>query len=1057
MPTKIAALATLAFLTLFPTREIAARPDAAADSHLYRFAALAYRMVGPSRGGRVTAVAGHRSRRSTFYMGATGGGVWKTTDYGQTWNNISDGYFATGSIGAIRVADADADVIYVGTGSDGLRSNVIIGKGVYKSSNAGESWEHVGLEKVGNIGALLIHPRDPKSVYVAAIGNPFAPNPERGVYRSRDGGSSWQLVLFVSEKTGAVDLEFAPDNCDEIYATLWRAERKPWTIISGGLEGGVYKTLDGGDTWTQLTEGLPAGLRGKADLAVSAAAPERVYVLIEAPEDSGGLYRSDDRGETWSQVSDFDKIRRRPFYYTNLEAHPKNPDILWAMTEGFWKSEDAGKTWKKKRVPHGDNHDMWINPDDPDLFIQSNDGGANVTVNGGQTWSTQHNQPTAELYQVEVSDEFPYRLYAGQQDNSTISVPSLPPRWRPGGFTALWEAHGGCETGPAIPKPGDPDIVYANCKGRFGRYDRRTGSEQQYYVGFWNIYGHNPKDLAFRFQRVAPIHVSPHDPNRIYHASQYVHVTEDEGRTWRTISPDLTAFTPETQVVSGSPITRDVTGEEHFSAIYDVQESPHQPGVIWVGANDGPIHVTRDGGDSWRDVTPREPGPYGRVQNIEVSPHEPARAYAAVLRYQLGDFEPHVYRTSDYGESWTRITTGDNGIPRDHPVRVVREDPDREGLLYAGTEFGMFLSFDDGERWQSFQLNLPATPITDLKVVHKDLVLSTMGRGFWILDNLTPVHEASDSVALSEIHLFGIRDAYRLHPVPRDRADAGQAAPQYPPVGANIDYYLAGDREQELRLEISDADGTVIREFSSELPAPEDDGEAAKGEGARETLLERSAGLIRFTWDLRYPGPRPAPKKPEEGQAGAAGKESEEPALEEEKDALEERPDEKPGKGPRRGQPKLERLGPLVPPGTYRARLTAGDWAATRSFEVMMDPRALAAGITAADVEAQTRLALKVREALTRARRAVESIGDAEEALSEIRKQLVTEPIRYSRPMLTDQLEYLYKNLNRADQSPGRDAYRRFEELETALGEQLQKLERIYRATESEAASLATN
>ena len=400
-------------------------------------------------------------------------------------------------------------------------------------------------------GAVLIHPEDYNLVYVAAIGNPFAANPERGVYRSKDGGESWEQVLYVSDETGAVDLEFAPDNPNEIYASMWRAERKPWTIISGGHEGGVYKTDDGGDSWEHLTTGLPNGLRGKSDLAVSAADPNRVYVLIEAPGKQGGVYRSDNRGVGWRQVSDFQPIQNRPFYYCNLEAHPKNPDIIWGMAEGYYKSEDAGATWTRQSVPHGDNHDMWINPDNPDIFVQSNDGGANVTLDGGKTWSSQHNQPTAELYQVDISDEFPYRLYAGQQDNSTISVPSLPPRSMPGGHTALWEAQGGCETGPAVPKPGDPAIVYADCKGRFGMFNRRTGQEQHYYVGFWNIYGHNPKDLQYRFQRVAPIHVSPHNPDRVYHTSQYVHVTEDGGRVWQTISPDLTAFTSETQVVSG--------------------------------------------------------------------------------------------------------------------------------------------------------------------------------------------------------------------------------------------------------------------------------------------------------------------------------------------------------------------------------------------------------------------------------------------------------------------------------------------------------------------------
>lgn len=990
------------------------------------FGALEYRYVGPSRGGRVTAVAGHRSQPSTFYMGAVGGGVWKTVDYGHVWRNVSDGYFDTGSIGAVRVAESDPNVVYVSTGSDGIRSNVIIGTGVYKSTDAGTSWTHLGLENTGNTGAILIHPEDPNLVYVAAIGNPFAPNPERGVYRSRDGGATWDNVLFVSDSTGAVDLEFAPDDPATIYASMWRGERKPWTIISGALEGGVYRSVDGGDTWEQATDGLPAGLRGKSDLAVSAADPDRVYVLMEAPADTGGLYRSDDRGVTWRQVTDFGPIRTRPFYYTNLEAHPTDPDVLWGMTEGHWKSTDGGRTWSPQRVPHGDNHDMWINPDHPEILIQSNDGGANVSLDGGATWSTQLNQPTAELYQVDVSDDFPYRLYAGQQDNSTISVPSLPERSEPGGDQSAWEAHGGCETGPVVPKPGDADIVYANCKGRFGLYNRRTGQEKQYYVGFANLYGHNPRDLEFRFQRVAPVHVSPHDPEKVYHGSQYVHVTTSGGERWETISPDLTAFTPETQVVSGTPITLDVTGEEHFSVLYDIQESLLEPGVVWAGANDGPVHVTRDGGATWTDVTPPGIGPYGRVQTIEVSAHDPAKAYVAILRYQLGDFAPHAFRTDDYGATWTRITTGANGVPADHPVRVVREDPSREGLLYLGTEFGMWVSFDDGAEWQSFQRNLPVTPITDIKIAQGDLVLSTMGRGFWIMDNLTPLHDTEADAAGSSTdgtHLHPIRDAYRL----RYRAGfgGGRALPHqpvYPDPGAQIDYVLPEGHEGPAALEILDSEGTLVRAFSSESAG---EYEAPPAEpGMREWRLERfgtpalpaEPGAHRFTWDLAYPGPW----DPNSARAG--------------------------------------RGGPMVPPGAYTARLSAGDWSASRTFQVRMDPRAASEGIGEAVVRRQVELALQVRDALSNARLAVERIaearrrggGDLAAEIEAVERELVTPSVRYSRPMLVDQLQYLYGNLTRADQEPGQDAVRRYDQLDAALREHIRALQRLLRATVSD-------
>ena len=708
------------------------------------FKALQYRTVGPERGGRVTTVTGTPMLPGTFYLGASGGGVWKTDDYGTTWNNISDGFFDTPSIGAIEVAVNDPNIVYVGTGSDGLRSNVISGKGVYKSIDVGKNWEHIGLREAGQIGAVEIDPTNNQIVWVAAIGNAFGSNSERGIYKTLDGGKNWEKVLFISDKVGFADLELLPGNPNIVFAAAWKAERKPWTIISGGNkeEGGIYKSINGGKDWKKLENGLPKNIIGKIDLAVSPVNSSILYAVIEAPGKEGGLYKSVNQGKSFKQVSDNIGLVNRPFYYTNIELDPTNPDIIYSNANPLLKSIDGGKSWKRMSVPHGDNHDIWLNPNNPDLLIQCNDGGANVSHNGGKIWSTQFNQPTAELYQVEVDDQYPYWLYAGMQDNSsTIGVPSFPPSAIQNPGTGWIINSGGCETGPGVPKPGNHNIVYANCKGRFSVFDKRTGTEKSYYVGASNIYGHNPKDLKYRFQRVAPIHVSPHNPDVVYHGSQFLHKTSTDGLKWETISPDLTAFEADKQVISGSPITRDITGEEYYSTLYSIRESKLKEGLIWTGSNDGVISVTQDGGKTWKNVTPKKMPKGRRVESVEPSQFNSAKAYVAVDRHLLGDAKPYLYKTNNYGQSWELISTETNGIPFDFTTRVLREDPVREGLLYAGTEFGMFVSFNDGKSWQKFQQNLPVTPITDLKIFRGDLVLSTMGRGFWILDNITALRQ----------------------------------------------------------------------------------------------------------------------------------------------------------------------------------------------------------------------------------------------------------------------------------------------------------------------------
>ncbi len=968
--------------------------------HSQDISAMKYRELGPYRGGRVTSVAGTVLEPGTFYLGATGAGVWKTTDYGTTWKNISDGFFRTPSIGAIAVAENDPNIVYVGTGSDGLRSNLIAGKGVYKSIDGGETWEPIGLEKAGQIGALKVHPLNHNIVYVAAIGNAFSSNPDRGIYKTWNGGQSWEKVLYLSDNVGFSDVELMPSNPEIIYAGAWKAERKPWTIISGGnlSEGGIYRSVDGGENWQKIDEGMPKPLIGKIDLTVTPADSRIVYALIEAPDTLGGLYKSVDQGQTFKQVSDHEGIRKRPFYYTNIKADPQNPDKIYALATRYFRSLNGGEKWEQINSPHGDNHDMWINPDNPDLFIQANDGGVNVTFNGGKTWSTQFNQPTAEIYQVEVDDQYPYWVYGGQQDNySTIAVPSKAPYGLQKSGIGYIMNTGGCETGPAVPKPGDADVVYSNCKGRFGVYDKNTGIEKSYFVWAQYMYGHNPKELKYRFQRVSPIHVSPHDPNTIYHCSQYVHKTTDEGETWETISPDLTAFETDKQVISGSPITRDITGEEFYSTIYAIRESPIEEGLLWVGANDGPVHITQDGGGNWNEVTPKMPTG-GRVDAVEPSNHDPAKAYISVLRYQLGDPKPYIFKTEDHGKNWKLLTTGNNGIPADYPVRVIREDPKREGLLYAGTEYGLFISYDDGENWQAFQNNLPVTPITDMKIHRDDLVLSTMGRGFWVLDNISTLRQA-DLKNITEVTLFKPKNTIRYR---YPSGAMNSETPSYPRPSVIIDYYLTEKVDSTIVLEIMDGEGKLVAKLTNDSLANDRkevnvDMSTNEVEYLVNNKLTADKGLNRFHWDMTYPGPW----------------------------------HEENGRRYQRGG--------LVPPGEYLVRLSVNEKLLSQSFKLLLDPRVEQVGIQDA-IDKQVDLQLKVKDLLSKARKMqykLEKTEDPEQKVSEAIESLKTKEGTYRKPKLIDQIAYLYNMLLGADQLPGRDAYKRFEELK----EQFDQLE----------------
>ena len=960
------------------------------DSFSQSFDHLEYRHVGPYRGGRVTTVCGVEQQSNVFYQGSTGGGVWKTSDFGQSWNNISDGFFKTPSIGAISVFQKDPNIIYVGTGSDGLRSNVIAGKGMYKSTDAGKTWEHIGLEKTGQIGAVEIDPDDPSIVYVAAIGQAFNNNKERGVYKTVDGGKNWTQVLNISDQTGFCDLEIAPGDPKTIFATAWRAERKPWTIISGGEENGIYKSTDAGENWVKIDKGLP-NLKGKIDLSTSLANPDLLYALVEAQDSLRGLYLSEDRGESFTLVSNMQALTDRPFYYTNVKACPQNPKNVYVMSTRFHHSTDGGKTWKLIGTPHGDHHDLWINPLDSNLMVQCNDGGANISFNKGKTWSYQFNQPTAEIYQVEVDNQYPYWLYGGQQDNyTTIAVPSLPPSTHQAGSIGLIQDVGGCETGPAVPHPTDPDIVYSNCKGRFGVFNKKTGQEKHYDVEAYYMYGHNTKDLPERFQRVAPIHISPHDSKVIYHCSQHVWKTENEGVNWEKISPDLSAFEPDKQMRSGSPFTNDITGEEFYSTIYSIRESSIKKGLLWVGANDGPVHVSINGGTDWKDITPKDLPKGGRVDSVEPSDHDENKAYITVLRYLLGDWTPYIYKTENLGKSWTLIT---NGLPKDNPVRVVREDQEVEGVLYAGTEFGMFVSLDDGKNWQSFQQNLPITPITDIKLHRGDLILSTMGRGFWIMDDVHNLLAFAKSK--NNDQLFKPNDAIRYRYRGFSQSRSAAPSPSFPGPGVNIDYFLANDQDQ-IKLEIVNAADKVIRSFTNQkAKAQKTERDMATNifTSSYASSLSSKKGHHRFRWNFRQNG---------------AWHENEERAYSN---------------------------GPYVAPGTYKIRLNAGGKILEEDLILKMDPR-LQGTVSHEDLIAQEKLCLEIIELISESRKATCNLkkslkGDskANPTYEEIYNKLVRPKGRYTQPMFISQLTYLYGIVSRADQLPGNDAYKRFEQL----------------------------
>jgi photosystem II stability/assembly factor-like uncharacterized protein len=899
------------------TRATSARSSAGVPAGLLD--KLEWRQAGPFRGGRVGAVAGDPRERNTFYFGSTGGGVWKSQDAGQYWENVSDGFFKRASVGAIAVANSDPNVVWVGMGESCIRGNVSHGDGVYRSTDGGKTWTHTGLERTRHIGKVRVHPNDPDTAYVAALGHAHGANPERGVYRTQDGGKTWKRVLYQNERAGAVDLSIDANNPRIIYATFWEAIRRPWELVSGGEGSGIFRSNDGGDTWKELSraKGLPKGVLGKIGISASAAKSGRVYAIVEA--DEGGVYRSDDFGESWTRGSEDRNLRQRAWYYDHIYADPKDPETVWVLNVDAWRSSDGGRTFEQMSIPHGDHHDLWIDPNDPQRMIEGNDGGAVVTLNGGETWSGVYNQPTAEMYHVITDSQTPYRIYGAQQDNTTITIVSRAPIAGISGADTF--AVGGGESGYIAVRPDDPNVVFAgNYQGTITRYDRRTGQSRNIMVWPESSSGEGAGAVKYRFQWTCPIVLSPHDPNTLYHAGNRVFRTRDEGASWEAISPDLTRNDPSKLGASGGPITKDNTGAEYYCTIFAFEESPVQKGVFWAGSDDGLVHVTRDGGRTWTNVTSNIKGfpEWGTVSIIEASPHDAATAYVVVDAHRLDNMRPYLWKTTDYGKSWKSLS---GGLPNDVYLHSVREDPERKGMLYVGTERGVAFSRDDGGTWQQLGLNFPTVAVHDLRVKNGDLVVGTHGRSIWIFDDLTPIREwpkVSDKPA----NLFPVRPAVRWELRSGFHDDA---TGQNPPYGAIINYSFKEKVKGDIRLEILDPAGAVIRTYTDKKEEPEWPKDDPDGGGPDEKpVLSVEPGVHRIAWDLESQGAKKVWRAKVEGNPEAAAR---------------------------------------VPPGTYTARLVAAGATLTTPIEVKADPRV---GVPVQDLQAQSLLAKQMQDNLNR-------------------------------------------------------------------------------------------
>ncbi len=993
-------------------------PPGAVDERL--FSGMKWREVGPYRGGRALAIEGVIGEPDTYYFGAVAGGVWKTTDGGQNWAPLFDKEDIS-SIGAIAVSQSDHNVVYVGTGEGAIRGNTTYGIGVYKSIDAGNTWKNIGLKDSRQIGALIVDPRNSDTVLVAALGHAFGPNPERGIYRTADGGKTWTKVLGKDENTGGIDVVFDPHNPNIVFAALWQARRQPWNFSSGGPGSGLYRSEDNGVTWKHLEgNGLPGGILGRIGVSVSGADANRIYAIIEAKD--GGIYKSDDAGQNWTRVNDDGRFRQRAWYFSKIYADPKSPDTVYVLNTGAFKSVDGGKTFNLLPARHGDHHGLWIDPTNPKRIGNANDGGASISIDGGKTWTTEDNQPTAQFYHVSTDNAFPYHICGAQQDNSNLCIASQSD-WGAIGRQDYYEAGDG-ECGYVFADPRDWQILYSNSESTMVRYDLHKKEVQDISVYPLDASGHGAADLTYRFQWTSPIMISSHNPDALYAGAQFVFKSTDHGQSWTKISDDLTRNDKSKQQPSGGSLTKDITSVEYYDTVFALAESPLKEGTIWAGSDDGLIHVTTDDGKTWSNVTPHMPE-WSTVDAIEASPFDANTAYASIDRHKLDDFKPYIFRTTDLGKTWTTLVTG---IPDNAYVHAVREDPKKRGLLYAGTERGVYVSFDNGAHWQPLQLNLPPTPIHDLVVKDDDLVVATHGRSFWVLDDLTPVRQAKDESAQADFVLYQPATGLRLHY--SEEFDRRQPVGENPPPGALIDYYLKAEPKDEVTLDILDGQGKVVRHLSNKEKKENQQPPEWPDRVERVTTIPAKEGMNRFAWDLRYNDPVQIP--------GAFYS----------------------GNGP---------TGPLALPGDYQVKLTVAGKSQTVPFHLAIDPRTKGAEPA---LQKQFALAAQVNDRMSHLHQAVneirglkmqikslhEQLGDNQQAkdaldaadalehkISAVEEQLMQVNMKGSEAnlafpgMLNERFDSFSHSIDSGDSAPTKGQMDVFQFLSTQLDDQLKK------------------